>query len=336
MSIGFIHIGMAKTASTYMQNLWIHDPSYALSWSIYNKQIEQMRHVLRQGKGKMNFDLKLMIDGTYKEGQSVVVSHEGFSSSFLNEVKHQTKIPEFISHSCKMLKEMDPSNENLLIVVREPLAWIKSIYIQSVKQGGEGSAQKFIDHQNEFIKHALNLRGLVDEYSKYFDNILVLPFELFKDDEKTFWDIVSYSFDTPEITFKIKNRVNEALSLERVQALSHLNGQTHFITRALQNAKSYNNPREKAQLISTQMNNSKWTYRRFLEHCSDKEFQDFCHEFNVDVDDVSYFEFKLSEELMGIIKLDYIDYLLENIDPQYPIAYLEKLIEHNEKYEILV
>jgi hypothetical protein len=179
MGVEFVHIGLMKTASTYMQNLWIKDPAYALSWSVYSKQIEQIRNRLRNGKTVSDIELKIAIDGKYNPNQSLVVSHEGFSAAFINEPEHQEKIPEFIEVSSKLLKQVDPENDNLLIVVREPLAWIKSVYIQAVKQGGYGSAQDFVNEQAELIAHGLNLKYIVYEYGKHFENILVLPFECF-------------------------------------------------------------------------------------------------------------------------------------------------------------
>jgi hypothetical protein len=145
-----------------------------------------------------------------------------------------------------------------------------------------------------------------------------------------FWEIVSYTFNTHKVSQKIERPLNQSLSLKRVQALSQVNGRTEFVLDVLNTSKTYGQSREKQQLLPTHRNSSKWIYRRFLEHASEEEFNFFCKKFRVDVEDSEYFNFALSEPLIGLIRENYIDYLLENINPEYPEMYLEKLNEHVE------
>ncbi|HET7657253.1 MAG TPA: hypothetical protein VFK37_03100 [Bacillales bacterium] len=112
---------------------------------------------------------------------------------------------------------------NLLLVVREPVSWIRSIYIQSVKEGGHGSiSQEFIENQFLLLKHSLDIDYMTKCYERYFSNVLILPYELLKSDEEAFWRKISEVFDVPFAKERL-NTLNQALDLKRFVLLSKLN-----------------------------------------------------------------------------------------------------------------
>ncbi|SDC72882.1 MULTISPECIES: hypothetical protein [unclassified Candidatus Frackibacter] len=106
MDVVFLHIGMPKTASTYMQNIWLKDESYSLSWKGNIKFFEQLRSTVKEGNLNKNLKVDINTDINYQEGQKLVISNEGFSSAYMNEVEFQHKIPEFIDYSSRILGQL--------------------------------------------------------------------------------------------------------------------------------------------------------------------------------------------------------------------------------------
>lgn len=60
MKYVFTHIGMFKTATTYMQNLWLNNENYTLSWQGNIKFLKKFRNSIASGKN-LN-DLSIEID----------------------------------------------------------------------------------------------------------------------------------------------------------------------------------------------------------------------------------------------------------------------------------
>ncbi len=79
MDIGFLHIGMMKTATTYMQNIWLNDSSYCTSVKSTILFISAFKEMVTNEKlnENVNFELKfeLKIDESYSANQKVVVSN---------------------------------------------------------------------------------------------------------------------------------------------------------------------------------------------------------------------------------------------------------------------
>jgi hypothetical protein len=59
LEIGFVHIGMMKTASTYMQNVWMQEQNYSLSWRGNFGLLEQLRSSAKNNS--LNSDIKINI-----------------------------------------------------------------------------------------------------------------------------------------------------------------------------------------------------------------------------------------------------------------------------------
>lgn len=217
---------------------------------------------------------------------------------------------------------------NLLIVIREPVSWVRSMYIQSIKEGSFGSAQDFIDKQSTFIKHSLDMEHIVKCYERYFNNIMVLPYELFKKDESLFWDIISHSFNTPAVKTRIKKRINESLDLKRVFLLSKLNETSRIITDAILNSKEYTNYQEKQNLSNNYTNSGKWIHRRYVEYADDEQLNRLYALFNIKEAPEDFLKFKIPPELLNEIHLKYISFLKNNITPEYPKYYESELQNH--------
>jgi|LSQX01.2.fsa_nt_gb hypothetical protein len=330
MNIGFIHIGLMKTASTYMQNIWRKDKFYALSWKGTLKFLENLKRAVRNDDTDKYVELDINIDDNQflNADQYMVISNEGFSTAFLNEIVFQDRIPSFIDFASKNIGRVADKTPNLLIVIREPVSWIRSMYIQSIKQGWSGSAQDFIDKQGNFIRHSLDMEHIIKCYERYFNNILVLPYELFKKNESLFWDIISYSFNIPVIKTRINKRLNESLDLKRVFILSKLNETSHIITDAISNSKEYTDYKEKKYLTNTFTDSGKWIHRRYVEYANDEQINRMYALFNIKEVPDNFLKFKIPPELLNDIQLKFISFLKNNITPEYPEYYESELQNH--------
>jgi hypothetical protein len=219
MKFDLIHIGMMKTATTYFQNIWLRNNKYNLSHKGSLDFLEKQRNSVRFNKGIPERNIKF--DRKYSTNRSSILSNEGFSTAFLNEYKNQERIPEFIQKTSYNLFNLG-ENCGLLVLVRNPLDWIKSIYIQSIKEGNSEDIQKFINEQILFLYHSLNLKHIINSYSRYFNNILVLPFELLKEDEDKLWQTISHKFNVPLVENRMQ-KLNVSLDEKRVFLLSKMN-----------------------------------------------------------------------------------------------------------------
>ena len=322
MDIGFIHIGMMKTATTYMQNIWLRDEAYCLSCQGTLPFVLELRENVRNGLLYNSTNKQIQLDLPYKSGQKIVVSNEGFSTAYINQVAIQDKIPDFIVYTSKCLSDLAKMTQNILLVVRDPIAWLRSVFVQSIKQGGSGNFKDFITQQNFFVKHSLDLEHIVGSYEKYFSNVLILPYEFFKKDEAGFWQAVSDNFSVPTVSVNLNSQVNTSLSDERTFLLSELNGMTRILIETLDKASTYTNSNEKKQLISRFANDSKWVFRRFMEHADEQELETLKTKLNGLGFQDGYFNLEIPEELLTHIEKKFIRALRGRIDDCVLDSYL--------------
>ncbi|MFD2705612.1 hypothetical protein [Salibacterium lacus] len=259
MDIGFIHIGMMKTGTTYMQNIWMKDDKFSLSW----KGSINYLNVLRDSITKQNLPAppavdQIKLDIPYQKGQKLVLSNEGFSTSFLNQHALHHKIPDFINYTSSALSQLSKSTPNVLLVVRDPISWIQSIYVQSIKQGSHGTMEDFMTKSFDFLQHSMDLEHIVNCYKRYFSNVYIMPYELFKNDEDKFWKLLSERFEVPFPKTRIQENINPSLDLKRTHLLSHLNKLSTILTDTLINSKEYRMQQEKNQIISQYSNGGQW------------------------------------------------------------------------------
>ncbi|TCT26473.1 hypothetical protein EDD68_102175 [Melghiribacillus thermohalophilus] len=328
MNTGFIHIGMMKTASTYMQNVWLRDKSYSLSWRGTMSFLEKLRETAKKDDAFHDLSLDIHVDRNLNKGETLVISNEGFSTAYLNQLEFQAKIPHFIDLTSRNLGKLAKETPNLLMVIREPLSWIRSIYIQSIKEGWSGSAQEFVDRQFTFLKHSLDLEHILGCYQRYFGNILILPYEILKQDEQAFWEIISYSFNTPVAETRISEKLNPSLDVERVYLLSKLNGMNRMILNNLAQSDNYRDAQEKTYLVKNHAHTGKWVHRRFVEFANDEKIKHLYSMFNITEPEEDFLHFHLPAELSEVIRSKFINFLKAHILPDYPEFYEQELENH--------
>lgn len=320
MELSFLHIGMMKTASTYMQSIWMKDKYYALCHKGNIAFTQELQKRVKEEKTDEKISSTLKLDAEFQQGQQLIISNEGFSMGFLNDPAAQDNARRYYDYSSRVLGALPNSPGNLLIVVREPLSWIKSIFVQAVKQGWDTCAQDFVEEQYDLLKNALDLKYIVNCYRRFFNNILIVPFELLKEDEKAFWQRISRRFEVPVPEAEV-GQLNTSLSLKRTFLLAKLNGLSRVLLNTLINSEDYNIPREKQKITQTYKNDGKWVHRRFAEYATEKQINQMYDYLNISDIPEEFLEFSIPEELKQSVRINYIDYLKNYLCTKYTEQY---------------
>ena len=114
-----------------------------------------------------------------------VLSGEGLASSWLCQ---SPELSEHIPKRQKLLATMfGPLADKILIIIRNPIDWIRSAYSQSLKEGGSLGPDEYISDFRVSIEKNLDLRALVAYWEQFEAEVVILPMELFKENEESFW-----------------------------------------------------------------------------------------------------------------------------------------------------
>jgi len=187
-----IHIGLPKTATTYLQTLWSQDPSLHL---VYNELAPLISRARQEGWRKeiLPTAITAPIEPVMPlPGRRLIISNEALSNAYVNERASKEQIRCFQEWAAAQTKALIPKAK-ILIVVREPESWIRSIYNQAIKQGGGDTFRQFLRRECDYLEQSLNIRDLFTLWKKHYgsDNVLILPMELLRDDETTFLHQIS-------------------------------------------------------------------------------------------------------------------------------------------------
>ncbi len=198
-----IHIGYHKTASTWLQTHILDNPETLLKRFFSKKDIRDfivLPHSLDfNSKAVRTHHLKLMKQAIETENLSEdtisVISSERLSGHPHSGGYDSKEIAD-------RLKACFPDGK-VLIVIREQKSAISSCYLQYVKYGGTCSIKDYIKPPKRglpviplFKFEHFDYVKLIQYYRTLFgeDKVLVIPYELFKDDPQKFYThIVEFS-----------------------------------------------------------------------------------------------------------------------------------------------
>ena len=194
----YIHVGAHKTATTFLQ--WDYFPfleelDYGYS-SSPNEAYEIIARTIQAHD--LTFDAECararllnFMNGSAKE--KILVSREGLFGDLYHSYFDNPGIAERIA---RLYPEA-----RIIIVVRRQDTWLRSAYSQSLKGGNFNSLERFLnfrvgefhdgDHQVptlNFTVRDLNWHAFARNYARLFgrDNILVLAYEAFLEDQAAF------------------------------------------------------------------------------------------------------------------------------------------------------
>ncbi|MBE59198.1 MAG: hypothetical protein CMD66_07365 [Gammaproteobacteria bacterium] len=183
-----IHIGLAKSMSTTLQMLWRNSDNYVeknlkgitdKTDSFFNEYRNDIDGLVAQLEGTP------LPFGFEANDKLQVLSGEGLASSWLCQ---SPELSEHIPKRQKLLATMfGPLADKILIIIRNPIDWIRSAYSQSLKEGGSLGPDEYISDFRVSIEKNLDLRALVAYWEQFEAEVVILPMELFKENEESFW-----------------------------------------------------------------------------------------------------------------------------------------------------
>ncbi|GBE30114.1 hypothetical protein BMS3Bbin04_01140 [bacterium BMS3Bbin04] len=190
MNIDFLHIGLHKTASTWLQkvvfdnhpDLLVFQPATRIKNS--HKIISD---IYRAPSGQFQpdrwwDDFNRETEGVKVAGKTVGISYEILAGDMIHGRDAMT-----ITRRCKKLF----GSVKAILVLRHPVDFVNSMYQQYVVQGGAFTLQQLVQDKTipgKDICYKLNYQALVtmlrEEYGE--NKLLVLPFELMRLDRYAF------------------------------------------------------------------------------------------------------------------------------------------------------
>jgi hypothetical protein len=303
MGIKFIHVGMMKTATTYMQNVWLKDKQFALAHQGLLPVVQYLRQATKESNFNPRYAMNINVDKQPVATQDVILSSEGLSCAYLTELGEQP-VRKYIGNAAELLGTLNKQTDNIFICVRSPVAWLRSMHSQFINEGQYGDGRRFMACKEQFLRDCLDLEFLVESYQRNFNNVVVMPFERLKEDEGSFWKTLAESFSIAVPSVKVVP-VNESVSGIRLPLMSRLNEISHGIRDSLSASTVYRGP-EKGMLIANSERDDKWLNRRFCQYGSDDEIQAMCDRVSLDCDLESFRAIQLSDSFCEWIEGQFI------------------------------
>lgn len=220
ISRSLIHVGLRKSASTYLQWVFGEDPSIFLIHNPFFAELSRkVREAAVKGVRLTATDIGLDLSGPKKR---TVVSYEGFTNCSNNAAENAVYIETWAS----ILRGLGEDN-TVLILTRAPESWIKSEYNQHIKEGFYASFQQFLKARRPSIVQNLDVGMIYKTYAYLFgtENLLLLPSELLRDDPARFAAILK---DKSGITLNYQDygpgaKSNSSLPPRQREVLRHFN-----------------------------------------------------------------------------------------------------------------
>jgi len=218
-----IHVGMCKAASTYLQHAIF--PYVKNAYCVRRRNKDAIGDLLLKMKVfnpvlLNSEEEKKAIDrflDTVSE-ESIVISDEWLFGTAWENFYNNYYVTEF-------LKEIFPQAK-ILLVIRRQVEWCESIYNQVIKAGFGLKADTFFNfHDNSFHDAKINYSVRVNvrqlnlyKYTRFYyrhfgkENVLVLPYELFKKDSKAFLSRLYDYFQLQPVYPEYGRPINRSIS----------------------------------------------------------------------------------------------------------------------------
>ncbi len=198
MKIKFLHIGLHKTASTWLQNV-VFDQHHGLQVFHPATRIKNSHTVIekiyRTPEGL--FDAKQWWDEFNRETNELEVGSKTVGISYEILAGDMIHGRDAAAHSNRCHELFGPVK--VILVLRNPVDYINSMYQQYVVQGGAFTLRMLLQDKTipgADIAHKINYQALIAVLHRIWspENVLVLPFELMREERLGFlqriWDFL--------------------------------------------------------------------------------------------------------------------------------------------------
>jgi len=135
----YIHIGLPKTASTFLQLRLF--PKLKNDQIFYSQDLSRILTEIIRADEKSEDKIKELYSKIEKiNSQTILISNETFFGSYFNNYDNFNK-------NMNLISEIFPQ-ANIIVVLRNQIDWLSSIYKQFVRQGGVVSFNRFLNFRN--------------------------------------------------------------------------------------------------------------------------------------------------------------------------------------------
>lgn len=324
MKISFIHIGLAKTASTYMQNAWLRDGQFTLAFRGVLPVVDYVRKSTSDGTFSLRKKMDIKFDEQPSKKENLIVSNEGFTSAYLTET-HDYKVSDYIDNMSQLLGTMSGLTSNVLVVVRSPISWLRSIHSQFINEGGFGNFSEFYSRKREFLEDSMDLQFIKKCYSRYFDNIVFLPMEYLKESPEKFWGVVSSRFGTPMPELNM-GKLNESVPDDRLYLMSEMNRLSVSLRQGILNQQSPEYGDNHAVVNNSKLND-RWLHRRFCQQASDTDFCAVSEMLGIDKTPSEFRKIMVEGVFAEKIKENFISVIEREIDDPELVAFYDSQVQ---------
>lgn len=188
----FIHFGLPKCGSTFLQSVWGEDKQYTAS------NLGAAANAARQlaAKGQLTGLPRLDFGVTPKAGTTLIASSEGFAWAYMDQPKLLPKIADLHRVAASITGQARISH-TALFLVRNPLDWVRAAHEQSIKEGGFGNGTEFLATHGALVEHALDLAHIQATYSQHFQRVVFLSADEMRHEPDAFWARYKAALDAP-------------------------------------------------------------------------------------------------------------------------------------------
>jgi len=228
--MNLIHIGLPKNGSTSLQNGWNQNKSINYISEELTALVSATRKAVVSGQDPNEI---LDLWPSYTDNTKInIYSSEGLAGlpwGYTASSKEYDYSQYLFANICKECV----SDAKILILVRSPSKWIRSVYAQMVQEGKNWSFIRFLRMQKDYLISGLNISNLRKHWSDAYERLVKQP-QLANEE-------LSLLFDAPveEELFLVKTKSNGSLSNNNIQFLramsiinKRLEGKNNLLTNS--------------------------------------------------------------------------------------------------------
>jgi hypothetical protein len=308
--LDFIHIGLGKCASTYLQNVFNSDPDFNLFdlANIVALSVEKSR----EGANPKDFsDVTISMDPSILSyaHKFNVSSAEGFT--FVSEQAHYENILSLYKVSAHFLGKSQLSLK-VLLMIRNPVEWIRAAHEQSIKEGGFGSYGEYYEKEKTYLENSLNIKEIINEYANYFD-VFTLSADQLRSEPDDFWELFSKNLDVGVP----KKEIREQVSQNKLAVNASLKGRRHKLAMLNKFSSAKNNSLrgledyfalipEEAHMSLKLSEHEKWSNRRIVEFATPEQLDTLTAHFE-DIDDTEFTRTYIDQHMKDHLLINFIE-----------------------------
>lgn len=266
----FIHIGQAKCLSTMLQNRWSASSGYSFFHGVEIGDTISGMYLSGDTPAQPAQIAPEMTPGTVG-----VLSYECFTYFVADG---ETSMPPLsarvLDRQRYIARVLSGNSATALMILRDPIDWIRSVHAQYIKYGGKRDLQGYFEAARRDLLDNLDLAQMQAIWHAEGFDLRILPMEAYRHDKSGFWAgyeaLLGHPAPEDRALADLADNRTEAAKLEPwVQA----NRIAAFLSAAMQGHQTYAAPspaqaEEKRILTEAAERFSTWGIRRAFESMS--------------------------------------------------------------------